>query len=315
MNRVEAVNQYSYALKRGRKTYHSCILQGRYPYPQVLDEILSDSMAAGQVDLGISEIPLDQIVGTKTSGRRSSFSSDFMPLLDIDTEFASKWVELCQAHMDEGIRDPIRCFEYLGRFYVQEGNKRVSVLKSYDAATISAYIIRIVPNWTEEPEIQLYYEFMQDYQLTGLYRVRFSQRGSFAKLQAALGFEPDHVWTDDDRKNFLSGFTFFMAPFQKLGGDSLPITPADALLVWLKVYTFEDLRTLPAPQILKMLRAIWPDIKGLTEPAQISVTTETQQNVEDGFFSRLFSKITTGRLNVAFISNYFPCPRPGAAVS
>ena len=306
MNRVEAVNQYSYALKRGRKTYHSCILQGRYPYPQVLDEILSDSMAAGQVDLGISEIPLDQIVGTKTSGRRSSFSSDFMPLLDIDTEFASKWVELCQAHMDEGIRDPIRCFEYLGRFYVQEGNKRVSVLKSYDAATISAYIIRIVPNWTEEPEIQLYYEFMQDYQLTGLYRVRFSQRGSFAKLQAALGFEPDHVWTDDDRKNFLSGFTFFMAPFQKLGGDSLPITPADALLVWLKVYTFEDLRTLPAPQILKMLRAIWPDIKGLTEPAQISVTTETQQNVEDGFFSRLFSKITTGRLNVAFISNYFP---------
>jgi len=306
MSRLEAVNQYNYALKRGRKTYHSCVLQGRYPYPQVLDEILSDAMIAGQVDLGVAEIPLDQIVGTKTAGRRSAFSPDFMPLLDSDTEFASKWVELCQAHMGEGIRDPIRCFEYLGRFYVQEGNKRVSVLRSYDASTISAYIIRMVPVWSEEPQIQQYYEFMQDYQMTGLYRVHFTRRGSFAKLQAALGFETDHVWTDDDRKDFLSGFTFFMAPFQKLGGDTLPITAADALLVWLKVYTFDDLRTAPAAQILKMLRAIWPDVKGLAEPEQISVTTETQQTTEDGFFTRLFKSIGTGRLNVAFINDLLP---------
>ena len=52
-----------------------------------------------------------------------------------DTEFAAKWAGLCAAHLsDEGIRDPIKCYEYLGNFYVQEGNKRVSVLKSYEAA-------------------------------------------------------------------------------------------------------------------------------------------------------------------------------------
>ena len=126
MSRQEAAEQYSRAQKRGRKSYKSCILRGRYPYPQVLDEILEESMTAGQVELGLAEIPLDQIVGTKTEGRRTSFSADFMPLLDVDTEFATKWIDLCEAHLgDEGIRDPVICYEYLGRFYVQEGNKRV----------------------------------------------------------------------------------------------------------------------------------------------------------------------------------------------
>ena len=40
MSRQEAAEQYSRAQKRGRKSYKSCILRGRYPYPQVLDEIL-----------------------------------------------------------------------------------------------------------------------------------------------------------------------------------------------------------------------------------------------------------------------------------
>ena len=146
MSRQEAVSQYAGALKQGRRAYKEALLRGRYPYPQVLDEIISDSMVAGQAELGVIEIPIEQIVGTKTAGRRSAFSADFLPLLDPDTEFAGKWVALCEAHLgDEGIRDPIRCYEYFGRFYVQEGNKRVSVLRSYGAPTIPAYVIRMIP--------------------------------------------------------------------------------------------------------------------------------------------------------------------------
>ena len=65
-SRKDAVSQYTKALKQGRKTYKDCILHGRYPYPQVLDEILSDSLTAGQVDLGVLEIPIVQITATKT---------------------------------------------------------------------------------------------------------------------------------------------------------------------------------------------------------------------------------------------------------
>ncbi len=307
MSRQEAAEQYSRAQKRGRKSYKSCILRGRYPYPQVLDEILEESMTAGQVELGLAEIPLDQIVGTKTEGRRTSFSADFMPLLDVDTEFATKWIDLCEAHLgDEGIRDPVICYEYLGRFYVQEGNKRVSVLKSYQSATIPAQVIRIVPVWSEEPEILAYYEFMQAYQKTGLYQIRFTQTGSFPKLQTALGHETEHSWSEEERRSFMSGFYSFLPPFQKLGGDSLPITAVDALLIWLKVYPFSDLREQPAAQILKSLRAVWPDIKGLCHENPISVTTEEQEDPEKGLWGRLFRSKVSTPLNVAFISDLLP---------
>ncbi len=311
MNRQEAAAQYNSALKRGRKNYKESVLRGRYPYPQVLDEIISDSMVAGQVELGVIEVPAEQIVGTKTAGRRSAFSYDFMPLLDADTEFAAKWMDLCQAHLgDEGIRDPIRCYEYLGRFYVQEGNKRVSVLRSYDAPSVPGYVIRMVPRWSEEPGIQAYYEFMQAYEKTELYRVRFSRTGSFVKLQKALGFEPDHVWTSDERRNFIAAYTYFRDPFLKLGGGTLPVTPADAMLVWLKVYSFQDLLSLPAAQLQKALKSIWPDVKALAQPAPIAVQTDAPP-VQAGpgkekLLGRLFKGKPVNRLNIAFVSDRLP---------
>ena len=133
MSRQEAIAQYTAAWKLGQRYYKAALAKGSYPYPQVLEEILNERMSAGRIELGLVDIPAEQIVGTKTHGRRFAFAGNFMPLFDPETEFATKWISLCEAHLgDEGIRDPIRCCEYMGRFYVQEGNKRVSVLKSYD---------------------------------------------------------------------------------------------------------------------------------------------------------------------------------------
>jgi len=306
MNRQEAAAQYAAALKQGRKAYKEALVRGRYPYPQVLDEIISDAMVAGQTELGVMEIPIDQIVGTKTAGRRSAFSRDFLPLLDPDTEFAGKWMSLCEAHLgDEGIRDPIRCYEYFGRFYVQEGNKRVSVLRSYDAPTISAYVIRMIPVWTEDPAAAAYYEFMQSFPKTKLYRTRFTRAGSFVKLQKALGYEPDHVWTEDERRRFTAGYTYFQEPFLKLGGGELPITTADAMLVWLKVYRFDDLIALPSAELAKSVKAVWADIKALSGP--IAVLTDTPEAKEEGnLLGRLFKPRQLGRLRAAFISDQLP---------
>ncbi len=305
MNRQEAMSQYASALKQGRKTYKEALLRGRYPYPQVLDEIISDSMVAGQTELGVMEIPIDQIVGTKTAGRRSAFSADFLPLLDPDSEFAGKWVSLCEAHLgDEGIRDPIRCYEYFGRFYVQEGNKRVSVLRSYDAPTIPAYVIRMIPVWTEDPAVAAYYDFMQSFPKTKLYRTRFTRAGSFVKLQKALGFEPDHVWTEDERRRFAAGYTYFQEPFLKLGGGELPITVADAMLVWLKVYSFGDLIALSSAELLKSVKAVWADVKALSEP--IAVRTDTPEAPEETLLGRIFKPKQLSRLHVAFISDQLP---------
>lgn len=314
MSRQEATEQYNRALKLGQRNYKDSVLRGRYPYPQVLDDILDESMTAGQVEIGLIEIPSEQIVGTKALGRKSAFAANFMPLLSNTTEFAFKWISLCMAHLgDEGIRDPIRCYEYLGRFYVQEGNKRVSVLKSYDAPTIPGYVIRIIPAYSQEPAIQVYYEFMQFYQLSKLYQVYFSQPGNFARLQAALGFETDHVWTDAERQRFLSGFSYFKEAYQKLGGDNLPITPASALLVWLRYYTFDDLKSQTDAELQKNLTAIWSDIKVLSKPAPIAVSTAPKEDGEKGLLTRILGASRPNHLNVAFIYDRSPVDSAWAA--
>ena len=128
MNILEAKEEYLQALKMGQKEYK----ETQQAHPMVLDAILGEDANNDVVQLGLLEIPAHRIVGTKSAGRIGAFSKSFLPLLGADTEFAIKWAELCGAHLsDEGIRDPIVCYEYLGEFYVQEGNKRVSVLRLY----------------------------------------------------------------------------------------------------------------------------------------------------------------------------------------
>ena len=308
MSRQEAAAQYLEALKTGRKTYKERVLRGQYPYPQVLDEILNDAMTAGQVDMGLQEIPANHVVGTKTQGRRDAFAADFMPLMPQDSEFASKWITLCAAHLgDEGIREPVRCFEYLGRFYVQEGNKRVSVLKSYDAPSIPAYVTRIVPAWSDDPAIRAYYDFMHSYQLTGLYQVMFSRAGRFAKLQTALGREPEQVWTDAERRSFLTGYWAFEKAFYKQGGEKLNLTVADALLIFLKVHTFDQLKGMSPNELGKALASVWPDVRLSAQSEPVAVSTEAQDtDTEPNVLRRLVETVAPTRLHLAFVSDYLP---------
>lgn len=190
MTRMEAMEEYVHAQKRAQRDYREKMAAGQYPYLPVLDDILENARVENQLPIGTVEIPLALVVGTKTAGRTAAFASNFLPLLSPKTEFASKWVSLCQAHVDEGIRDPIRCFEYLGRFYVQEGNKRVSVLKYFNADSITANVTRVMPQYSDSPLVKLYYEFVEYYPLCQLYTLTFTQEGSFARLQKALGKAP-----------------------------------------------------------------------------------------------------------------------------
>ena len=151
MNRNEGNELYLKAQKLALRDYREKMLAGQSPFLPVLDDILQNVPVENQIPLGQVDIPLNLLVGTKTTGRTAAFASNFMPLLDLKTEFATKWVNLCLSHLEEGIRDPIRCYEYMGRFYVQEGNKRVSVLKFFDASSILGNVTRVVPQYSDDP--------------------------------------------------------------------------------------------------------------------------------------------------------------------
>ena len=132
---------YKDALKLGQKEFRSCTSKGQYPYLLALEDFVPAERINQGVDLGTIQIPMEFIVG----GRGKVLARNFMPLVEEDSEFADKWKNLCQAHLEEGIRDPVKVYEYLNRFYVEEGNKRVSVLKYFGAPKVYASVTRILP--------------------------------------------------------------------------------------------------------------------------------------------------------------------------
>ena len=113
------MEEYRKARQLGLKEAKLCQSRGGSPYLPVLDEILAEETTCGEVDLGLVDIPMELIVGTRTAGRSQALSRSFYPLMAEDSEFAHKWVALCKAHMDEGINDPIKVYEYMHTFYVE----------------------------------------------------------------------------------------------------------------------------------------------------------------------------------------------------
>ena len=301
MSRTEAVEAYRAAHKKAVKTYREDAEHGRWPYVQVLDDVLNAAQIAGREELGIVSVPTERIVGTVSDGRRSAFSRDFMPLPEANSEFGTKWIALCEAHLDaEGIRDPIRCYEYYGDFYVQEGNKRLSVLRYFDAPAIPASVQRIVPAFSDDPKTRLYYEFLEFYQRSRTYAFRFTKPGCYRKLVAALGFEPDAVWTDEQRRHVLSDFTRFS---QEAARVKFPdgVTVSDAFLAWISLYSHRDFSKLSPETLLASLNASVSDVE-----ANVTVTTETAPP-EKPLLSRLYDAVfLPTHLSAAFIHEFPP---------
>ena len=169
-----AKDDYLKAYKAGKKDYQARMLRGEKPTLQVLDDFMPEKGSYHEVSLGLVQVPIAQIMGTKTVGRSSSFAGNFMPILREDTEFASKWINLSESQKDEGIRDPVKVYEYMNKFYVEEGNKRVSVMKFFEAVSIPGNVTRIVPKRTEEKENKIYYECMDFYQAAPINYIWFT---------------------------------------------------------------------------------------------------------------------------------------------
>ena len=250
---------YSKAFKAGKKDYQARMLRGIRPTLQILDDILPEKGSYSEVQLGLVQIPTEQIVGTKTVARSNSFAGNFMPILRESSEFAVKWESLSDIHMKEGIRDPIKAYEYMNKFYVEEGNKRVSVMKYFGAVSIPGNVTRIIPKRTEETENKIYYEFLDFYQAVPINYIWFSQEGSFAQLQEAVGKKPGEVWTEEERLLFSSVYSRFASEFRARGGGKLAITPADAFLAFITLYGYDEIEQKTTDELRELVVKSWEE--------------------------------------------------------
>jgi basic membrane lipoprotein Med (substrate-binding protein (PBP1-ABC) superfamily) len=272
-----ALYDYVGALRKGRRQYQAAVSKGEYPYLPVLDDILSHTNIVSEVSLGILDVPLEKIVGTKTAGRTSAFANNFMPLLSEKSEFGAKWAYLYDHQIEEGIQDPILAYEFMNQYYVQEGNKRVSVLKYVGAFSISASVIRLIPKRTDDLNNRLYYEFLDFYQVSFNCDIWFSKEGSYDRLLKAMNKAPGEVWEEEDRIYFKSAYDQFTKAFRNTGGDDLDMTCSDAFLIYVELFSYDVVKNRNQKKIEKDLVKIKDELLLASRGSKIALVDRPEQ--------------------------------------
>lgn len=279
------IEEYKKARKLAQKQYRKAMMQGESPYPLVLDQILAKETTAGEKQLGLMEIPVSLIKGTKTEGRRNSFSNEFLPLLEEETEFANKWMRLFDSQMEEGIREAIKVYEYKGYFYVQEGNKRVSIMKYLKMSTMYADVTRILPERSDENK--KYYEYVRFFEKTKINTILFSKLGSYGKLLDALGKTWEDSWTEEEVRGLKSIYYHFTVMYQNMNGKQDPVMLGDAFLRCLDVFTYEELREKSSVSIQKAIKNMKKELTPDAVSADVEYVMDPLQSKAQPKISRL----------------------------
>ena len=295
-------DEYIRARKAALKAYRKAEDAGENPYPAVLDE-LADTDSLPTVYAGLIQIPADLIIGTKTAARQNAFACNFMPLFDADSEFGRKWTALYESQIEEGIRDPVRVCEYLHRFYVQEGNKRVSVLKYLEMPVIAAEVMRILP----AEENPLYEAFLEFYRVCPLYELDFSHPEDYLKFAELMGQDLTHPWDDKLRAMIRSAYENFRRVYAQ-NSEKID-NVSDAFLLYISVYGIEGVRYHSAPLIRRKLAAIRSELRLKSTDDNI-VVKENPQPKKEGLLSdlsRMIPRYTASKpLRLSFIYDSTP---------
>lgn len=297
--------EYEKAQKAGLKAFKAAVSKGENEYLPVLDEILEDVDIVSEVSLGLIQIPLDRVVGTSNVGRTYAFSNNFMPILDYKTEFGAKWSNLCDSQIEEGIRDPIKVYEYMNKFYVIEGNKRVSVLKYFEAVTVSAFVTRKVPKLTDDLQVKIYYEFMDFYKLTEINYLWFSQAGCFKRILELTTDDLTAEWLEDQKKDFGSAHHNFNMALKSRGGDKLPLTSGDAFLIFIDIYGYNDIVNYTEAEMREKINLLWDEFLIESKGREIQLRMEPAKSGRKKLID-YFGIPATKHVLVAFIFDKNP---------
>ncbi len=298
---------YKEALKLAQKEARACTADGISPTLPALEEILTPAEMISHTELGIQIIPAEFIIGTRTAARGMSFARNFMPLLEPDTEFAVKWQRLSLSHVSEGIRDAVKVWEYRNRYYVEEGNKRVSVLKFFGAATVSAEVSRILPVKDGSEDTELYYELIDFQKISRINSVEFSRKGSCAELQRLTGKATGERWSDAERDAFSGMLYFFRDAYEAQGGKKLSITLGDALLACIRIYGYQEMRYKGTGEMRSMIARVWEELVLLQQSEPVEIRLEPAVEKKPSVLTRVLDAATGVKpLHVAFIHDKTP---------
>ena len=278
-------DDYKKAQKMAQREYKARAARGEFPYIQALDDVAPESSTMSQRYLGTFEIPTWLIVGTKTRARQNSFAANFLPLLDHGTEFSMKWENLYMAQLEEGFKDAILVYEYLHRFYVQEGNKRVSVSRFLDNPMIMAQVYRILPPQEVLDEHPVYKEFLDFYRVCPIYDLDCREQGSYRKLAKLLGksIGPDaEPWPEDLVESLRSAYWHFTQVAEEMQGELSEMPRGDAFLVYLRIYTKDALDVTAMEDLNRRLQSIRKELLTANNEDSVALLESASDAVNAG---------------------------------
>lgn len=280
----QGIEEYDRARKRGLKEFAARKARGENGYLPVIDAKREENGVLAVIAQPLRAISLNRIAGTYQTSRANSFAANFMPILPPDTEFATKWINLCNAHLESGIRDPIRVYEYLWKYYVAEGNKRVSVLKYFDATSFEAEITRLVPQWDEnDPDIERYYTF-----------IAYTKKGVFSDIELSESRKYERLYrveqkliSELDPDGPLPDYNAMYVRFESVYlGSSCTLSLGDAFLEYLHIYGF-PVKILP-DELSERILTLKPQLDILEHrPEPRVVFEEDAQAAEVPLFARI----------------------------
>ncbi|MCR5202195.1 MAG: BMP family ABC transporter substrate-binding protein [Lachnospiraceae bacterium] len=301
------INDYNSAKKLGEDAVRAAHRRGQSPYLPVLNSFEEVKTSLGEERLGLLELPLSRITGNKEVGRTNAFANNFMPIFPANTEFAVKWSDLYDSYIKEGIRDAIKCYEYMNHYYVQEGNKRVSVSKYGGSEYILADVIRILPERNDTKEVKAYYEYLDFYKVTKNYYIVLSEPGEYAKLAELLGQDLENPWPEDLCSDLKSAFFRFSKKFNSLYKGMDDFVTSEAFLVYISIFPMKTIFEEGDAQIISNIKLAKDelftsaDVENIAFVEEASKNEAKKQSVLSSLFSNTKKYTASSPLRVGFI--------------
>lgn len=286
---IEAADAYAEARKAGKKE------EAEGKGLPVLDQILQDPSEYAKERIGIREIPLEQIVGTKTEGRKGAMTGQFLPLLKEDSEFANKWMRLYDAQIEEGLRDPIKVYEYYHQYYVEEGNKRVSVMKFLGGNSIMADVTRILPKKEKTQKSQAYYAYLDFIREHHLDFIDLPKKEEYSQLEKLLSLGKEERMNREKERQIKAEYELFKKAFAQIKDEGMHLSVGEAFLLYLETYGLEGFTEKSRLELEKELLRIQADLRAF--PKKLEAKIETQP-LDKELKKRILLK---PKVNVGFI--------------
>uniref|UniRef100_UPI004026F579 BMP family ABC transporter substrate-binding protein n=1 Tax=Lachnospira sp. TaxID=2049031 RepID=UPI004026F579 len=123
----------------------------------------------------------------------------------------------------------------------------------------------------DDPDVKIYYEFMDFYKATKLNDIYFSKKGSFTTLMDLVGIEPGKVMDEDAKKDLVSSYLNFRTAYESRGGDRFDFPVGDAYLRFIHIHGYDNVKHMTSDEMDKNVAKTWEEFELISDNSGVEL--------------------------------------------